>query len=256
MMEAQIKDNRNDAKVVIIGRGNVGTHLFRALSPHCDVTLAAARSADGALLPEVSLDANIYLLTVTDNAIAPVAAALAAKLGERCPIVAHTSGTTDIQALVPLFRRAAVFYPLQTFSRDAALRYDTVPVFLEAIETADCAALTALAKSFTDKISIIDSLSRRKLHIASVFACNFANNCVAIADELLDEEGIDRECIAPLIAETFAKLTRGRARDMQTGPASRNDTTTMEAHLNALSDKPLLRQIYAAMSESIQTLKN
>jgi predicted short-subunit dehydrogenase-like oxidoreductase (DUF2520 family) len=59
----------------------------------------------------------------------------------------------------------------------------------------------------------------------------------------------------PLINETVDKIRRLPAAEAQTGPAFRNDTKVLEAHINALEDDNF-KQIYMLLSTSIQKMKN
>lgn len=98
---------------------------------------------------------------------------------------------------------------------------------------------------------------RKSLHLAAVFCCNFANHCSAIADFLLDEQGIPFNVMLPLIRETTAKLSQCTPREAQTGPAVREDKKVMDNHVCALekAGHADLAQIYRMMSDSIMAFK-
>ena len=64
--------------------------------------------------------------------------------------------------------------------------------------------------------------------------------------------GLDFAVLKPLIAETAAKACDSSSpRDVQTGPAVRNDTATQERHLALLDGNPTLQEIYTQISENI-----
>lgn len=97
-----------------------------------------------------------------------------------------------------------------------------------------------------------DSAQRSRIHLAAVFACNFANHMYAIGEEVARRAGLDFEVLKPLVAETAAKACDARSpRDVQTGPAVRNDTPTMERHLALLDGEPTLQEIYTQISNNI-----
>ena len=232
-------------KVAVIGRGNVGSHLARALAPGNEIVSVAPRTLDG--LP---LDADIYLISVPDDAIHYVAERLHSLLPDA--LVAHTSGTTGIDVLRQArFRRAAVFYPLQTFSRDVDLDYSRIPIFLEVAAEDDMPRLEKLARTMSEHIFHAGSEQRRRLHLASVLACNFVNHLWDLAYRQLEDADLPPDVIRPLIDETTAKLSRLDPHDGQTGPARRGDSLTVARHLEMLSSDTSLRKIYSMLSDSI-----
>lgn len=232
-------------KAAVIGRGNVGTHLAHALAPGNESVTVAPRTLEG--LPN---DADIYLISVPDDAIPKLAERLHALLPDA--LVAHTSGTTGIDVLLRAgFRRAAVFYPLQTFSRDVDLDYSRIPLFLEAASEEDMPRLEQLALTMSEHIFHAGSEQRRRLHLASVLACNFVNHLWDLAYRQLDDAGLPPDVIRPLIEETTAKLSRLDPHDGQTGPARRGDSRTVARHLEMLADDPSLQKIYSMLSDSI-----
>ena len=109
-------------KVDIIGSGNVATHLLKAFSRKTDVNAVNPRTLEG-LRP----DADFTIISVSDNAIREVAAVLPPIQG----ILAHTSGSTPIDAVKRGNGRYGVFYPLQTFTKGVELNYSEIPFFIE-----------------------------------------------------------------------------------------------------------------------------
>jgi hypothetical protein len=66
------------------------------------------------------------------------------------------------------------------------------------------------------------------------------------------KENIDFKLLLPLIQETSSRLSDSNASVAQTGPALRNDTATIEKHLDLLSAHPQLKEIYMLFTKSIQ----
>ncbi|MCF0209691.1 MAG: DUF2520 domain-containing protein, partial [Bacteroidaceae bacterium] len=116
-------------RITIIGRGNVGTHLMKAFTEKAiDCHLVDSRELFG-LQPSL-----IYIICVKDDVIAEVAARLKEKLADNAAdaIVVHTAGTKPMSLLADYFPNHGVFYPMQTFSKEKALAYSDIPIFLEA----------------------------------------------------------------------------------------------------------------------------
>ncbi len=57
----------------------------------------------------------------------------------------------------------------------------------------------------------------------------------------------------PLINETVKRLENQKPpREMQTGPAVRNDTVTINRHINQLQEYPEILQLYKLMTHHIE----
>ena len=97
-------------------------------------------------------------------------------------------------------------------------------------------------------------LQANTLHVAAVFACNFTNHLFGLAQELLEEKGLDYELLKPLIEETLSKIEMNDPVSVQTGPAIREDQATIQAHLELLKHNPALSELYTKLSQSIVNL--
>lgn len=229
--------------IAIIGRGNVATHLFRAFKNKEETCLVNPHTLEG--LPA---DADLTLICVSDNAIGEVVK----KLPSSLPLVAHTSGSIPISVLGDKFKNYGVFYPLQTFTKDVELNYKEIPVFVEGDSEKTVEKIKHFASAFSHNIFEADSEKRRKLHLASVFACNFTNALAGIAQNILKEAAIDKTVINPLMRQTLKKLDYMDAGAAQTGPAKRKDDIVINSHLQMLKDHPDLMQIYKSISDLIR----
>jgi predicted short-subunit dehydrogenase-like oxidoreductase (DUF2520 family) len=190
-------------------------------------------------------DADLYLLCVSDTSIAEVAQ----KLKHINGIVAHTSGSVPMEVLNDN-KDFGVFYPLQTF-KDSEVNFDKIPILCEGNSGPTEAALMSLAFELSARVYSLNSEQRQKLHVAAVMANNFTNYLFAKAFEFCAENGIPFEILHPLILETARKATLGNPAEFQTGPANRNDESTITRHLELIAD-PKLRALYASISKNIQ----
>lgn len=244
-----MKSSMGKLKIDIIGRGNVGTHLSRAFAGAADAIVVNPRT-----LKELRTDSDLYIISVSDDAIPEVAKKLRGKVGKEA-IVAHTSGTTPLSAIKGTAKHTGVFYPLQTFSKDVALNYSEIPFFIEGESKETESRLVQTARLVSDSVSLSDSEKRKDLHIASVFSCNFCNHLWALSDEYLAKHGLDFKTLLPLIKETARKAGEGHPGEHQTGPAVRRDARIMEAHARKLEENPELLDIYTLLSMSIMNHK-
>ena len=230
--------------VAIVGSGNVATHLCIALDGKVELHQVNPHSFEG--MPEY---AEIVIISVKDSAIEEVAKRLPGNFNTVC----HTSGSVPMSALAGCGNRYGVFYPLQTFTKGVALDYSEIPFFIEGSSPDVVTTLSSLARKISENVVEADSASRKVLHLASVFACNFSNCLVGIADGLLKESGMDYHVLLPLLRQTIAKLDRLSPQEAQTGPAARRDMPVINAHIQMLKEKGLqnLAEIYQDLSTEI-----
>lgn len=243
--------------VVIIGAGNVAQHLISAFANSNIVAIIQIYSrTSNPNLKGISSDkitstildikeADLYIISVTDNAINDISSQLPFK--EK--LVVHTSGTSPISALNDKNKKG-VFYPLQTFTKGKEVNFKEIPLCIEAENEADYKILATVANSISDKVFKIDSEQRKSLHVAAVFVCNFVNHLYQIGSEICLENNIPFEILLPLITETANKIKSISPADAQTGPAKRNDTQTINAHLNFLTNETQ-KDIYKLITKSI-----
>lgn len=232
-------------KVAVIGTGNVGTQFARLFG----VAPISSRSLEG--LP---LDADLYIISVSDAAVKEVAEKLPPLQG----IVVHTTGSVPMEALRNVdCKGVGVLYPFQTISKHRELSPTVIPLLLEASDEETLSLLKKAAEEagFTD-IAYADSEKRRRVHLCGTFACNFTNAMIGISQKILSDCGIEQSIITPLVEETVRKLKTLPAKDAQTGPAARKDAPTMQAHLQLLQElgMPQESEIYQLMSEYIMTM--
>lgn len=248
--------------IVCIGSGNVATHLAIGLKAMgADITQVWSRDQRNAELlaaltqartvrnlTEVDQFADCYLIAVKDDAIADVAQHLMDVRG----IVIHTSGATGIEVLKGAGSGYGVMYPLQTFSRTKALDLKTVPFCVEADTPETLERITALAQLLSTEVSPVTSNQRQILHLAAVFACNFSNHLYLLGSNILAEHQLNFNLLKPLIMETASKIQFADPKEVQTGPAVRNDEVTINRHLNLLEGYADLQKIYSLLTESIR----
>ena len=111
------------------------------------------------------------------------------------------------------------------------------------------AFLMKLAKEFSGNAIELSEDKRQYLHVAAVFANNFTNHIIDLAAHYCDEHQIEFDWLKPLINQTMEKIQTNNPHDILTGPAVRNDQSTIQKHLQLL--KPDQKNIYQTLSNSI-----
>lgn len=244
--------------VVLLGAGNVATHLFNAFQKSDKVVVTQWYNRH--LKPilqyqnEVPItddlmqlkQADVYILAVSDDAIEGLSSAL--NFDNR--LVVHTSGSVGIYDLDKKLRRG-VFYPLQTFSKGVEINFKEVPICIEVIDKKDLKLLKSLAAALGSDAHKVNSDQRRGLHLAAVFVNNFTNQLYRIAHEITESEGAEFDILKPLILETAKKVQHISPFMAQTGPAKRHDKRTIKKQLKQL-DNDHHKAIYELMTRSIQ----
>ncbi|WP_397446677.1 Rossmann-like and DUF2520 domain-containing protein [Polaribacter sp. R77954] len=229
--------------VLIVGKGKVGMHLYKAFLgiDAINVTLISSRTLGK--IPKT----DITIIAVSDDAIAQVSSKI------HNALVVHTSGSVAMSDLKNPNRKG-VFYMLQTFSEDKLVDFNKVPFCLEAEDKNDLALLERLAQYLGNKIYSISSEQRKTLHVAAVFVNNFTNHLYKIGQDICKQNKVPFEILYPLIEETSGKIQKLSPEKAQTGPAIRNDTTTIKNHLNLLDKNQ--QEIYKMLTASIQKNNN
>lgn len=273
-------------KIVLIGAGNLATHLGKALhaaghdmlqvfsrTMQSAETLASLLDAEPLTdIAQVRDDADVYIFSVKDSALVQLVAQLCrheadglgedgavnalrkAKKGEHERVFLHTAGSMPMSVFEGMAQHYGVLYPMQTFSKQREVDFSIVPCFVEANDEFAQKQIEGLAREISGRVYQLSSEDRKYLHLSAVFACNFANHCYAISQELLEEHGIPFDVMLPLINETAAKVHEMKPKDAQTGPAVRYDENVIDKQSKLLENHPHFKKVYDSMSKSIHGL--
>lgn len=220
-------------KVALIGKGNLGTHLYQVLNSKVDLQWY------GRDYP-TSIDADIVIVSISDGQTAKVCAQIDA------PLVVHTAGA------LPMLNKAnaGVFYPLYSFTKDAAVDWTRIPFLIETGNDQHNAILEELVRIIGAKRYHITSEKRTKLHAAAVMVNNFTNHLYTLAQEHCEAYQLPFEVLYAIMEQGPGKAIELGPRQAQTGPASRGDQNTINAHLEQINN-PQTKELYSLLSESI-----
>lgn len=246
-------------RVVIIGSGNVATSLALALKDKCELLQIYSRTlAHAQLLAEqvgcdatsdlkqLTQEAQVYIISVKDDAIASIIDAVP----DNGALWLHTSGSTPISVFDGKRKQYGVLYPMQSFSKSQPTDMSQVHIFVEGNNETTTQIIKDFSNNISNNVHEASSQERQRLHVAAVFACNFANHMFTLSSEVLNEAGLPFDAMLPLIKTTVEKLEYMTPRQSQTGPAVRGDNNIIEQHLATLTGNK--RKIYRLLSQSIQ----
>lgn len=252
-----------DKRIILIGAGNVAHHLAPALLKAglnlCQIYSRSIESARElgrktgitytADLFGIYPDGDIYIFCVSDDVLPSIIKTI------RMPddaLLLHTSGSQPMDVFKSYSKHYGVIYPVQTFSKKRELDFREIPLCVEGNTGPVKERIKKFAEKLSDKIYEIDSVQRKDLHLAAVFACNFPNYLYQVAGKLLEDKGLSFAMLRPLIFETAHKVMLLNPEEAQTGPAKRGDESIMNMHKNMLKNDKDLLKIYTILSEGIK----
>jgi len=241
----------------IWGAGNLAYHLATMLQDIAQIQfynrdiikaqlLAAELNVEVASRLDAFLDQKDFIfLAVADDALAEVA--------KQCissnSIIIHCSGAKPL-AILEGNKNTAVVYPLQTFTAGTAIDYTSIPFFIETASPEIEAKLDKLFSLLSINLLALNSTDRLKLHAAAVFCSNFINAQFIAAEALLGAHSVDLlPHLKKLSEEVVRKAFANKPKAVQTGPAKRGDSGTMQQHLALL--KPAEQDLYRHISAYI-----
>lgn len=198
-------------------------------------------------LRELSSDADYYFVLVNDDVIPHIANQIRSFQPDAC--IVHASGVLDLSALPDA--NGGIFYPLFSFSPQSQIPWDKIPILITSDRPEIVTALTALAGTISLKVQIATPEEKKVLHVSAVFASNFSNHMLAIAEKICQSNNVSFELLKPLIEGTIRKALDNGAAESQTGPALRGDLKTMSIHEEFLTSEPAWNELYKLISRDI-----
>lgn len=250
--------------VSFIGSGNLAWHLAPALDNvgHIVKEVYSRNPKHAESLTErlyqaevkASLDfstspSSLFIIATSDDAIQEVATEIV--LPDQAYLV-HTSGGQPLSILqFAATDNIGAFYPLQTFSKTKRIDFKTVPIFIESSNEDTERVMLTVGKAISNNVRKITSTERKALHVAAVFASNFANYMLTLSKEVLEKNGLDFDLLKPLISEAISKSLTIGPENAQTGPAMRGDLETLDRHVEFLQEDEALAEIYKLISQHI-----
>lgn len=247
-------------KVVIIGSGNTATVLGRKIKTAGHQILQVFGRSDGAVREladalkaqavlnagDISHSADIYIVALADGALPGLHEWL--QLDKK--LVVHTAAAVSKDVLKNVSRNYGVLYPLQTLRKEQS-HIPEIPFLVDGNTADDLSVIEDFASTLSSQVMHADDDMRLRVHVAAVFANNFTNHLYALAEDFCKKENVDFSLLLPLIDETARRIHMMSPQNSQTGPALRNDDSTIEKHLEILREHPRLKEIYQQLTKSI-----
>jgi len=250
--------------IVIIGCGNLAWHLAKQFSTLKKFEISIYNHKANKVLNdfktqlncnvhvginEIITGADFYFICVSDSYISSVSKKIIPFNKES--IVVHTSGSITVENIKTNNYCKAVFYPLQTFSKNDNINWKKIPILIGANNNHTFKLVNSLAKLFSKHTLQVNYNQRLHLHLAAVLVNNFTNALYASAQNQLKRVNINFKILLPLIQQSILKLNTLSPLQAQTGPAKRNDNIVVKKHLKLLKVDKNLKNIYKHLTELI-----
>ena len=243
----------------LVGAGHVGRVLGRLFAASGAVTVqdvltrshasahdAVAFIGAGSACDELAglRPAQVWMLAVGDDAIAPACAALAAAHCLAGAVVFHCSGakaSTELQAAVDAGAFVASVHPVRSFADPEGVAADFAGTYC-GIE-GDPQALAVLAPAFEAigaRLVRIDPAAKTVYHAAAVFASNYLVTVLDAALRAYEAAGVPadvaRELARPLASGALDNVFRIGPEAALSGPVARGDWATVARQQEAVSN--------------------
>jgi len=252
-------------QVAILGSGNVAYQLTRFLnkvgsppkyiiprSRKKGLSITDAVSPKTVVIEGLDLkyyDFSFLILCIPDNKIIEVLHEIT--LPDNCLIV-HTSGSIPQDVFKAYFNSYFVMYPFQTFTKNRDIDLSNIPLFIEASDAQSYNRVENLGSIISQNIKSLDSKKRAELHLGGVITNNFTNHLIAEAFKYIQQAGLDRKDLMPLLQETLQKIESLGPEAAQTGPAIRGDDEVIAKHIQMLEKNQSLKKLYSLFSGIIK----
>jgi predicted short-subunit dehydrogenase-like oxidoreductase (DUF2520 family) len=222
--------------ITIVGAGRAGSSFAGAL---------IRRGHDVTLLHHDELDLlgspQLILLTVPDDAIAQVAASITPRLTR---VVAHVAGSLTLNVLAPHPRVGSLhpLMPLPSGERGA----------VRLVGATYCVAgddvVFEVVRSLQGRVITLRDDQRTAYHATASVAANHLVALMGHVGSLAESAGLSLEDFLPLAQQALADVAAVGPHAALTGPASRGDMATIDAHLAAIPESQ--RSTYVALANA------
>ena len=199
-------------------------------------------------ISEIHDGADICLLAVSDHSIKEVAD----KLSLKTTVLLHHSGSMPMSVLNSGGKNTAVVWPVYSILKKDLPQHRQFPCLWEAGSDYARRAAREVCTAISSIQYEADSNQRRWLHLTAVLGNNFTNYLLGMCMDICRQQGLPFNLLQPILQQTLDRVNIFNAGEVQTGPARRNDTETMNAHLALMHENPHWQAVYEALSTAIR----
>lgn len=249
-------------KIVLLGSGNVAScmaglfcnddfRIVQIYSRNKESASNLATSVNAEFTTDInklSHDADVYMSMLSDEGNMILAKS---NLNIDDKLLLHTSGSLPTDLFAHITPNCGVMYPLQSFSKNVSgIDFKSIPICVSATNDATLAQIKSIANSVSQRVFELSDDQRKAVHISGVFANNFMNHCVAIAQQILQDNNLPTDILNPILKQSVQKIIDQGAKNVQTGPAIRRDFDVIRMQIDSLQDENMAC-LYRALTQSI-----
>jgi len=237
-------------KIGLVGTGNVAAFWAINLTKIKGVSLYVKGSSSsktfefittyGIHAEDEKSEVDCYFVCVQDRNITEVIQSLEVSI----PVFV-CAGLFSIRAYSN--RPIGIIYPLQTIQTHALPSFEEVPFLCEFNNEAHEFG-NSLMRQLSLNFTLLNEEARFASHVAAVFINNFGYFVMNQGIAHVQSHQIPLDLFESLISKTTSNLLISK--DLQTGPAKRNDVITMDKHKALLSGSTL--ELYEFLSAQIK----
>lgn len=249
-------------RISIIGAGKVAQSFCRAmLTGGVEIVEIYNRNRNGAeklasesdsiqvvdRIEDLNINVDAVAVLVKDDAIESTAKLIPLGIKRF-----HASGVTDREVLG---EENGVVWPIKSFNSESAS--DSllgVPFGVDASSGEFKETLDRLVTCVGGRGFYAPSEVRAKVHLAAVFSDNFANHCLALSQQILNDSGVSTDLLQTLAEGLLSGASTGTSFERQTGVAVRGDKGSQLKHLELIksfSNTQELTEFYLLLSKHI-----
>lgn len=241
-------------QIGLIGTGNVAAFWAKILNNRPGISIHVSGKNQAASFQFCSSlnianttnlgDCDFFLVCVQDSEIKTAVALL-----PRDKAIFICTGLFSLAEL-PEYN-LGIIYPLQTLRKEVDTPIDHVPFLCEFKENNQM-----LGEEFLNKIaarySHCSEKDRYTAHASAVFINNFSYYIAKQGLALAKSQNLSLDLFKPIIQQSYSNLLIEK--DLQTGPARRNDQETIAKHLSLLPQE--YRELYEVLTKHITATFN
>ncbi|MGC8498937.1 MAG: DUF2520 domain-containing protein [Acidimicrobiales bacterium] len=229
-------------EIAIVGAGRAGQSFARALSAHGHRVRLVHHDQLGAVGR-----ARLVLLATPDDAVAETAARLAPDARR---VVAHIAGSLTLAPLAP-HPRVASLHPLAVLSSPRLGAHRLVGA---TYAVAGDDLVLQIVSSLQGRAIRVPDERRALYHATAAVAANHLVALMGHVERLARHSGLELTDFLALSRQALDDVAARGPRAALTGPASRGDMATIDAHLAALA--PEERDTYVALTREALALRD
>ncbi|MBS1615002.1 MAG: DUF2520 domain-containing protein [Bacteroidetes bacterium] len=193
---------------------------------------------------------DAVILALSDDAIP----SLISRLSLRYSTLIHTAGSVPLSLLEGHSNHIGVVWPVYSIRKDSLPAHRSFAALIEANTPVAKIAVREVAKAICDQQYEAGSEQRAWMHVAAVMGNNFVNHLLGIAASISATQEVPLSILQPLLEQPLQDMRTKQPFEVQTGPARRHDSASMQRQLDMLATKPEWQELYRAASASIMKL--